>query len=249
MIHLRSDREIEAIRRSCEIVVGVLNWVEEHIEAGMTMADLDKEIERFIRKHKAIPAFKGYQGFPASACISINDEVVHGIPRQRRIREGDVVKVAVGVELNGYFGDAAKSYVVGEVDDEVQRLLRVTQESLMLGCEQARYGNRVSDISHAIQKHVEGAGFAVVRELVGHGIGEELHEPPQVPNYGRPGRGDRLKPGMVLAIEPMVNAGTHEVVTEADGWTVRSADGSMSAHFEHTIAIRIDGPEILTKGL
>ena len=249
MIHLRSEREIEAIRRSCEIVVGVLNRVEKILEPGMTTADLDAEVERFIRKHKAIPAFKGYQGFPASSCISINDEVVHGIPRKRPIQKGDVVKVDVGVELDGYFGDAAKSYIVGQVDDEVQRLLRVTKDALMLGIEQARYGNRVSDISHAIQVPVEKAGFSVVRELVGHGIGEELHEPPQVPNYGRPGRGDRLKPGMVLAIEPMVNAGTHDVVTDADGWTVRSADGSMSAHFEHTIVIREDGPEILTKGL
>ncbi|RMD95821.1 MAG: type I methionyl aminopeptidase [Calditrichaeota bacterium] len=249
MIHLRSPREIEAIRYSCQIVVEALNYVDEILQEGMTTADLDAEIDKLIRKHNARPAFKGYRGFPASTCISINDEVVHGIPSKRRIVRGNLVKVDVGVEAKGYFGDAAKTYVVGEVDESVQRLLRVTKEALMLGVEQARYGNRLSDISHAIQAHVEGAGYSVVRQLVGHGIGKRLHEDPQVPNYGKPGRGPRLRPGMVLAIEPMVNAGTYDVVTDEDGWTVRSADGSLSAHFEHTIVIRNNGPEILTKGL
>ncbi|MDQ7054028.1 MAG: type I methionyl aminopeptidase [candidate division KSB1 bacterium] len=249
MIHLRNEREIEAIRQSCAIVVETLRMVNEIIEEGMTTSDLDAEIETFIRKHNARPAFKGYQGFPASACISLNDEVVHGIPNRRRIKAGDLVKVDVGVEKDGYFGDAAMTYVIGAIDDEAQRLLRVTHEALMLGIDKTRYGNRLSDISHAIQQHVERAGFSVVRQLVGHGIGKKLHEDPQVPNYGKPGRGPRLRPGMVLAIEPMVNAGTYDVVTDDDGWTVRSADGSLSAHFEHTVVIRKDGPEILTEGL
>lgn len=249
MIHLRNDKEIDAIRRSCEIVVGALHLAEEILQEGMTTSALDKEIENYILKHNARPAFKGYQGFPASTCLSIDDEVVHGIPNNKVIRAGSVVKVDVGVELNGYFGDAAITFAVGQLDDSVQQLLRVTQESLMLGIESARWGYRLSDISHTIQTHVEGAGFGVVRQLVGHGIGRELHEEPQVPNYGKPGRGPRLRPGMVLAIEPMVNMGTYEVVTDDDGWTVRSADGSISAHFEHVVVITEGKAEILTYGL
>ncbi len=249
MIHLRNEKEIAAIRTSCRIVVDTLKLVEDILKPGMTTEELSAKIEEFIRSQKARPAFKGYRGFPAAACISLNDEVVHGIPTNKVIRPGDLVKVDVGVERDGYFGDAAMTYAVGEVSEEAQRLMRVTRESLHLGIEKARYGNRLSDISHAIQKHVEAAGFGVVRALVGHGIGRNLHEDPQVPNYGKPGRGPRLRPGMVLAIEPMVNAGTYDVVTDDDGWTVRSADGSLSAHFEHTVVIRNDGPEILTEGL
>ncbi len=249
MIHLRNEREIEAIRYSCQIVVETLLMVGEIIQEGMTTADLDAEIEKFITRRRARPAFKGYKGFPASACISLNDEVVHGIPNNKVIKKGDLVKVDVGVECNGYFGDAAMTYSIGEPDEETARLMRVTKEALMIGIEQAQYGKRLSDISHAIQKHVEGAGYNVVRQLVGHGIGKKLHEDPQVPNYGRPGRGPRLRPGMVLAIEPMVNAGTYDVVTDEDGWTVRSADGSLSAHYEHTVVIRKNEAEILTKGL
>lgn len=250
MIHLRSEKEVDAIRKSCRIVVAALQHIEPFVKIGAVTLELSQEIERFIERHNARPAFKGYDGFPEAACISINDEVVHGIPTGNRIiKAGDVVKIDVGVECDGYFGDAAKSFVVGEVQNGVHKLLTRTQEALMLGIRQARHGNRLSDISHAIQKHVESSGYSVVRELVGHGIGRELHEPPQVPNFGRPGKGPRLRAGMVLAIEPMVNAGACEVVTDEDGWTVRSADGSLSAHFEHTVVIREDGPEILTMGL
>lgn len=249
MIHLRNEREIRAIRTSCQIVVETLQYIGEIIKPGMPSKELDVEIEKFIRKRNARPAFKGYRGFPASACISINDEVVHGIPNGTQLEKGSLVKVDVGVEKDGYFGDAAMTYALGEIPEETQRLLKITRESLMLGVAQARIGNRLSDISHTIQKHVEGAGYSVVRQLVGHGIGRKLHEDPQVPNYGKPGKGPRLRAGMVLAIEPMVNAGTYDVVTDDDGWTVRSADGSLSAHYEHTIVIRESGPEILTKGL
>ncbi len=248
MIHLRSEKEIDAIRESCQIVVGALKLVEEILEEGKTAAWLDSQIEAYIRSRDARPAFKGYQGFPASACISLNDEVVHGIPKDEPIAAGTVVKVDIGVEKNGYYGDSAKSFVVGEIDAEVDRLLRVTKESLYLGIEKAVAGNRLSDISHSIQQHVESNGFSVVRQLVGHGIGKELHEEPEVPNYGQPGRGPRLKPGMVLAIEPMVNMGTYQVTTDDDGWTVRSADATISAHFEHTIVVREHEAEILTTG-
>lgn len=249
MINLRNEKEIEAIRRSSQIVAGAIRRAGEMLAEGITSNELAAEIEQYIIDRGGHPAFKGYHGFPASACISINDEVVHGIPNDRPLKAGDVVKIDVGVEADGYYGDAAKSFVIGEVDSETQRLLTVTKESLLQGIQAAEYGNRLSDISHAIQKHVERAGFAVVRQLVGHGIGRALHEPPQVPNFGKPGRGPRLRPGMVLAIEPMVNTGTYDVTTDEDGWTVRSADGSVSAHFEHTIVIRQNGAEILTEGI
>jgi methionyl aminopeptidase len=249
MIHLRNEKEIEAIRHSCKIVVDTLNYVAEIVTDGMTTQQLADEIENFIVKRHAKPAFKGYQGFPGSACISLDDEVVHGIPSKRTIKKNSLVKVDVGVEANGYFGDAAKTFVVGEQNQQVCTLLKTTKEALMLGIEQALYGNRLSDISHAIQTHVEKAGFSVVRQLVGHGVGRALHEDPQIPNFGKPGRGPRLRPGMVLAIEPMVNAGTHDVTTDDDGWTVRSADGTLSAHFEHTVVIRKSGAEILTQGI
>lgn len=250
MIHLRNEKEIEAIRHSCEIVVDTLNYVAEIVTDGMTTQQLADEIEDFIAKRNAKPAFKGYQGFPGSACISLDDEVVHGIPSKKRtIKNSSLVKVDVGVEANGYFGDAAKTFVVGEQNQQICNLLKTTKEALMLGIEQALYGNRLSDISHAIQTHVEMAGFSVVRQLVGHGVGRALHEDPQIPNFGKPGRGPRLRPGMVLAIEPMVNTGTYDVTTDDDGWTVRSADGTLSAHFEHTVVIRKSGAEILTQGI
>jgi len=249
MIHLRNEKEIDAIRHSCEIVVGALNHAQEVLQDGMTTQQLADEIDNYIVKHNAKPAFKGYQGFPGSACISLDDEVVHGIPSNRKIKKDSIVKVDVGVELNGYFGDAAKTFILSELNHDVGTLLHVTKKALMLGIEKATYGNRLSDISHAIQTHVEKAGFSIVRQLVGHGVGRALHEDPQVPNFGKPGRGPRLRPGMVLAIEPMVNAGTHDVTTDDDGWTVRSSDGSFSAHFEHTVAIRKNGAEILTQGI
>ncbi|MFQ5628026.1 MAG: type I methionyl aminopeptidase, partial [bacterium] len=236
MIHLRNEKEIDAIRHSCEIVVGALNHVQEILEEEMTTQQLADEIDNYIVKRNAKPAFKGYQGFPGSACISLDDEVVHGIPSNRKIKKDSIVKVDVGVESNGYFGDAAKTFVLnGSSSQNIDTLLDVTKKALMLGIEKATYGNRLSDISHAIQTHVEKAGFSIVRQLVGHGVGRALHEDPQVPNFGKPGRGPRLRPGMVLAIEPMVNAGTHDVTTDDDGWTVRSSDGSISAHFEHTV--------------
>ena len=248
MIHLRNDKEIDAIRKSSQIVAGALQLAGEMIEEGMTTQRLADELEKYIVKHNARPAFKGYQGFPGSVCISLDDEVVHGIPSDRIIAADSVVKVDIGVELDGFYGDAARSSPVGVLSAKVTKLLKVTEEALHLGIEQACYGNRLSDISHAIQAHAEKAGFSVVRELVGHGIGRALHEEPQVPNFGKPGRGPRLRPGMVMAIEPMVNIGTHRVSTDDDGWTVRSADRSVSAHFEHTIVVREDGAEILTQG-
>src|SRR5262245_47149196 len=216
------------------------------IRPGVSTQRLDELAEAFIRDHGARPAFKGYRGFPASICPSINDEVVHGIPGARRLAEGDIVGMDVGVEKDGYFGDAAVTFAVGKVSEEARRLLEVTRAALLKGVAQAKAGNRVGDISHAIQSHVEAHGFTVVRSLVGHGIGRQMHEEPQVPNYGAPDRGPRLMAGQVLAIEPMVNVGAPEVVTQPDGWTVVTKDGSLSAHFEHTVAVGPDGPEILS---
>jgi methionyl aminopeptidase len=249
MINLRTPAEISAIRESCQIVVAAITRAGEIIEPGMTSEDIDAEVEKVIVERGGRPAFKGYQGFPASACISINDVVVHGIPNSQKIKSGDIVTVDVGVELNGYYGDAAKSFAVGKIDKRVRELLKVTRDSLYLGIDNAQAGNRISDISHSVQTHVEKAGFSVVRQLVGHGIGTALHEEPQVPNYGKPGKGPRLRPGMVLAIEPMVNLGTYDVITDEDGWTIRTADSSISAHFEHTVAITENGAQILTEGL
>lgn len=223
-----------------------LREVGRALRPGVTTAELDQLAETFIRDHGGRPAFKGYRGFPASICPSVNEEVVHGLPGPRELREGDLVGVDVGVELQGYYGDAALTFPVGTVSDEAVKLLQVTRESLMQGIAQARAGNRVGDISHAVQSYVERNGFSVVKALVGHGIGREMHEEPAVPNFGPPGRGPRLMAGLVLAIEPMVNVGGHEVVTRSDGWTVATKDGSLSAHFEHTVAVGADGPEILS---
>ncbi len=249
MIHIRNQSEIEKIRESCKIVVDSILKAGQALEEGITSKALDTIIEKTIRSHGGEPAFKGYHGFPASACISLNEAVVHGIPDEAPIPSGTVVKIDVGVKKNGYFGDAAKSFCVGDVSEETKKLLNITREALYKAIDVAHWGNRLSDISHAVQSYVEKHGYSVVRQLVGHGIGTELHEEPQVPNYGKPGRGPRLKPGMILAIEPMINIGGSEVVTADDGWTVVTADSSMSAHFEHTVAVGRESAEILTQGL
>lgn len=250
---VKSEREIKLIRASCELVVATFQMVERFIAPGVTTAEIDREIEKFIVSQGGWPAFKGYvvsgRTYPTSSCISVEAEVVHGIPGDRRLRNGEIVSVDIGVKLGDFFGDAAKTYAVGQVDDERRRLLRVTQEALRKGIAQACSGNRLSDISHAVQVHVESAGFAVVRELVGHGIGRHLHERPEIPNFGPPRQGPKLTPGMVLAIEPMVNAGTHDVECAADGWTVTTRDRKPSAHFEDTILVTAGAAEVLTKGI
>lgn len=249
MIHIRSKREIDFIRKSCRIVVEALDLVEGLIEPGMETQRIDMEVERFIVSRGGRPAFKGYNGFPASACISIDKEVVHGIPGTRPLASGEIVSVDIGVECDGFYGDSARTYRVGDVSAEKARLMEVTLASLGRGIEQVKAGARLSDISHAIQTEVESANYSVVRDLVGHGIGRKLHEEPQIPNYGRPNTGPRLKPGMVFAIEPMVNLGGYQVDTEADNWTVVTLDGSPSAHFEHTVVVTDNGPDILTREL
>lgn len=242
----RSREEIDKIRESAQLVAMTLREMGRNVRPGITTAELDRIAESFIRDHGARPAFKGYRGFPASICPSVNEEVVHGIPGPRELREGDIIGIDVGVEKGGFYGDAALSFAVGEVSDEARRLLDVTRESLMQGISQARPGNRVGDISNAVQSYVERQGFSVVRALVGHGIGREMHEEPAVPNFGPAGRGPRLMTGLVLAIEPMVNTGGYDVITRSDGWTVATKDGGLSAHFEHTVAVGPDGPEILS---
>ena len=242
----RNREEIDKLRKAGQLVAKTLRELGRAVRPGVTTSELDQLAESFIRDHGARPAFKGYRGFPASICPSVNDEVVHGIPGPRVLQAGDIVGMDVGVELDGYYGDAALTFPVGEVSDEARKLLEVTREALMLGIAQARSGNRVGDISNAVQVSVEGHGYSVVRALVGHGIGREMHEEPAVPNFGPPGRGPRLMTGLVLAIEPMVNIGGFEVVTRSDGWTVATKDGTLSAHFEHTVAVGPDGPEILS---
>jgi len=246
MIILKGRREIELMRRAGRVVAEVLAVLEKHIAPGVTTLELNRIAEEALSRRGAIPAFKGYRGFPASICVAINQEVVHGIPSLKKLAEGDIISIDIGAIVEGYYGDAAATFPVGSIDEEKERLLKVTREALWQGIKQAVAGNRLSDISHAIQKHVESNGFSVVRDYVGHGIGREMHEDPQVPNFGPPGRGPRLRPGMTLAIEPMVNAGTHEVITLSDGWTVVTADGKPSAHFEHTVAITEEGPDVLT---
>ena len=247
MISIKSESEVEKIRKSCRIVVEALKLAQSLVRPGISTEAIDKEIDSFIRSKGAQPAFKGFQGYPASVCISIDSQVVHGIPGKRILQEGEIVSIDIGVELEGYYGDAARTFAVGEISEEKRRLMQVTRESLYKGIEAAVVGNRLFDISHAIQQHVESAGFSVVRDLVGHGIGKELHEPPQIPNYGEPHRGPRLKAGMVFALEPMVNMGSWEVRTEKDQWTVVTVDGAPSAHFEHDILITNGKPEILTE--
>ena len=246
MIVIKSPREIDQLRRPNAIVAEVLERLKKRVAPGVVTKELDQIAEDVIRSKGALPAFKGYRGFPATLCISINDEVVHGFPDQRRLREGDIVSIDVGANLNGYFGDAAITLPVGDVDAEAQRLLDVTDRALTIGIEKAKTGNRLYDISHAIQAWVESHGFSVVRDFVGHGIGKSLHEEPQIPNFGSPNQGPRLEPGMVFALEPMVNEGGYAVKILSDGWTVVTADGKRSAHFEHTIAITDGEPEILS---
>jgi methionyl aminopeptidase len=249
MIIIKSPREIELIRKSCRIVVDTFKYIEKIIRPGIETIEIDRQVEKFIRSRSAEPAFKGYRGFPASVCISIDDEVVHGIPDKRKLKAGHIVSVDIGVEFQHYFGDGARTFFIGDIPDRTRKLLRITREALYKGIDAAVVGNRLSDISHSIQSHVEQAGFSVVRDLVGHGVGRKLHEEPQIPNYGPPHQGPRLKPGMVLAIEPMVNMGAYEVSFDDDRWTVRTIDGQPSAHFEHTIAITENGVDILTDGL
>jgi len=246
MIIVKSPREIEQLKRSNAIVAEVFEKLKKMIEPGITTKELDQVAEEYILLKGGLPAFKGYRGFPATLCISINEEVVHGIPGQRRLKEGDIVSLDVGVNFVGYFGDAAITLPVGEVDPEAKSLLEVTEKALYIGIEKAKRGNRLFDISYAIQRWVESHGFSVVRDFVGHGIGKDLHEEPQIPNFGAPHQGPRLEKGMVFALEPMVNEGTYEVRILSDGWTVVTADGKRSAHFEHTVAITEDGAEILS---
>ena len=251
MIYIKTQKEIDFIRESCRIVAETLRLVKSNVKAGVTTIELDRIAEDYIKSNGAIPAFKGYSqgglpGFPGSVCTSINDAVVHGIPGQVKLEEGDLLSLDVGVLKNKYYGDAATSVAVGKISDEKRNLLEVTEKSLQLGIEQARSGNRVHDISAAVQDYVEQNGFSIVRDLCGHGVGKFLHEDPAVPNFGRRGTGPKLKNGMTLAIEPMVNAGGYEVITSSDGWTILTADGSPSAHFEHTILILDNSPEILT---
>ena len=235
------------MRDAGRLVGEVLTELAAHVAPGVTTADLDAMAEARITRAGATPAFKGYHGYPATICASINEEVIHGIPSGRRVlNEGDILSIDVGVSLNGYFGDSAVTVPVGQVSEQAAMLLRATEESLFKAIERVRPGGRISDIGNAVQKHVEAHGFSVVREFVGHGIGQRMHEEPQVPNYGEPGRGPRLAEGMVLAIEPMVNAGKASVKVLADGWTAVTKDGSLSAHFEHTVAVTADGPWILT---
>jgi methionyl aminopeptidase len=248
MISLKSDREIGLMRKAGGIVAQILQEISEMAtKPGISTGELDRYAELRCKELKAIPAFKGYHGFPACVCISVNDEVVHGIPSNKRIlKEGDIVGLDFGVVYDGWYGDSARTVAVGQVAESSQKLLDVTRESLMKGIEQCVEGNRVFDIGHAVQNYVEGFGYSVVREFVGHGIGRALHEEPQVPNFGPKGKGVLLKPGMVLAIEPMINAGSHQVKVLKDGWTAVTVDRSLSAHFEHTVAVTSRGPEILT---
>jgi methionyl aminopeptidase len=247
VIVCRSAAELEQMREAGRLVGEVLTELAAAVAPGISTADLDALAEKRIRQAGATPAFKGYHGYPATICASVNDEVIHGIPTGRRVlNEGDVISIDVGASLNGYYGDSAVTLPVGMISEKSATLLRVTEESLYKAIEAARPGNRISDIGHAVQKHVEAYGFSVVREFVGHGIGQKMHEEPQVPNYGQPGHGPRLAEGMVLAIEPMVNAGSPAVKVLADGWTAVTRDGSLSAHFEHTVAVTAGEPWILT---
>ncbi len=249
MSKLKTPAEIEAMARPGRIIARLFRQLEERVAPGVSTGELDQFAESFIRDHDgAIPAFKGLYGFPATICASVNHEVVHGIPTHfRQLVEGDIVSVDVGVELDGWFADCARTIPVGEVDPETSLLLEVTRDALRLGIEQARAGHRVGDIGSVVQRRAEDAGFSVVRELVGHGIGREPHEEPQVPNFGAAGQGPRLEEGLVIAIEPMLNAGVSDVRTLADRWTVVTADRRRSAHFEHTVAITANGPRILTR--
>lgn len=246
MIILKSQAEIEKMRRVGAIVARAHQLMADAVEPGITTQELDRIVAEFFAREGVKPAFLGYQGFPANICTSVNEQVVHGIPDSTPLQEGDIVGIDIGASLEGYYGDSAWTYPVGEISESAKRLLQVTEESLYVGIERAVAGGRLSDVSNAIQVYVEAAGFSVVREFVGHGIGKEMHEAPQIPNFGPPGRGPRLRPGMTLAIEPMVNLQGAEVEILQDGWTVVTQDAGLSAHFEHTVAVTPDGPLILT---
>ncbi len=246
MIACRSQRELERLRAANLLVARVLSLLKDTVAAGVTTAALDALAEGALRQAGALPAFKGYHGYPATICVSVNEQVVHGIPSDRELLEGDIVSIDIGALLDGYYGDAAMTVPVGRIAHETATLLRVTEESLWKGIEHVKVGGRVSDIGHAVQQHVEAHGFSVVREFVGHGVGTALHEEPQIPNYGEPGRGPRLAEGMVLAIEPMVNMGKAAIKVLSDGWTAVTRDGSLSAHFEHSVAVSAAGPIVLS---
>ncbi|MHC1696657.1 MAG: type I methionyl aminopeptidase [Geobacteraceae bacterium] len=246
MIILKSSQEIERMKISCQIVAETLELLRQEIQPGVTTLALDCFAEKHARKSKATPAFKGYSGYPFSLCCSLNNQVVHGFPTDKALESGDILSIDFGVVYDGFYGDAAITVPIGTIGENAQNLIRVTEEALYKGIEKALVNNNLSDISSAVQRHAENAGFSVVREFVGHGIGRSLHESPQVPNFGKPGRGVKLKQGMVFAIEPMINEKGHEVRVLADGWTAVTLDGGLSAHFEHTVAITENGPEILT---
>ncbi|MEO0115803.1 MAG: type I methionyl aminopeptidase [candidate division WOR-3 bacterium] len=246
-VFIKSEKEIASMRNAGRIVAKTLKLIEPEIVVGKSLAELEQFCVKIIKGEDAKPAFLGYRGFPRAVCISVNDEVVHGIPDGRRLKEGEIVKIDIGVYKDGVYADAAKTFRVGKITPILEKLLSVTEKALFLGIEQARAGNRVSDISWAIQEYVESHGFSVIRELSGHGVGIQLHEEPMVPNFGRSGKGMKLVPGMTLAIEPMVNLGSYEVITDRNGWTVKTKDGKPSAHFEHTVLVTEAEPEILTK--
>ena len=246
MINIRSSNEIAKISNACRIVKETLEMIEEKVQPGITTLELDNKAEEFIRSKGAEPGFKGLYGFPATLCVSIDDEVVHGLPTNRELQDGEILSVDVGSLIDGFYGDHAKSFPVGNVDKKRQELMDVTRQCLLDAIEQATPGNRIGDIGHAVQTKAESYGYGVVRELVGHGIGTKLHEEPQIPNFGSPGQGPRIEAGMCFAIEPMINLGSPDIYTKQDGWTVCTKDGLPSAHFEHSITITNNGAEILT---
>jgi len=248
MIVLKTPGELDLMDEANAIVQRVLNGIAERVAPGVTTGELDRWAEALIRDVGGVPAFLNYKGFPATLCTALNDVIVHGIPDNRPLERGDILGIDCGVLYKGYYGDSARTYAVGKVSTEAEKLMRVTREALELGVQCLRPGGRLSDIGHAVQKHVEANGFSVVRQFVGHGVGTTLHEEPQVPNFGRPGKGLKLKPGLVLAIEPMVNAGSNAVEVDADGWTARTKDGALSAHFEYSVAVTPQGPRILGLG-
>ena len=247
MVRIRTNREIQLITESCQIVADTLEILSAEMIPGKSILELDRIAEEYIRSQNARPAFKGYRGYPSTLCVSVDDEVVHGIPNERFLKEGQIVGVDCGAEKMGYYGDHARTFAIGEVSEEKRKLMEVTHESLMRGIQSAQVGNHVSDIGYTIQSYVESFGYSVVRELVGHGIGTQLHEDPQIPNYGVPRQGHKLQEGMCIAIEPMINFGVKEIITDKDGWTIRTADGKSSAHFEHTIAITSGKAVILSE--
>ena len=247
MIVLKTGRELKIMKEACSISAGALEVAGKAVEPGVTTAEIDRLAEEYIRRRGGEPNFKNYEGYPATACISINNEVIHGIPSEKRkLCAGDIVSIDLGAKFDGYHGDNAATFACGDVSPEAKRLMDTTRESLYEGIRAACAGGRIGDIGHAVQSYVEARGYSVVRQFVGHGVGTHLHEAPEVPNFGTPGRGIRLLPGMTIAIEPMVNAGGYDVKVQPDGWTVLTKDGSLSAHFEHTIVITADGPKIMT---